>query len=144
METPGNFTVRLASWRDDQSALRDVRREVFIIEQQVPEALEWDDADAMSVHVLALDARGLPIGTGRLLADGQIGRMAVMRDWRRHGVGSTILDLLLTVARQQGFSAVHLHAQTHALGFYARHGFVVHGEPFTEAGIPHRLMALNW
>jgi predicted GNAT family N-acyltransferase len=100
METPGNFTVRLASWGDDQSALRDVRREVFIIEQQVPEALEWDDADAISVHVLALDARGLPIGTGRLLADGQIGRMAVVRDWRRHGVGSTILlDLLLTVAR---------------------------------------------
>lgn len=144
MEMPGSFTVRLASWRDDQSALQDVRREVFIVEQQVPEALEWDDADAMSVHVLALDARGLPIGTGRLLADGQIGRMAVVRDWRRHGVGSTILDLLLALARQQGYSAVHLHAQTHALGFYARHGFVVHGETFTEAGIPHRLMALNW
>lgn len=144
MEMPGSFTVRLASWRDDQSALQDVRREVFIVEQQVPEALEWDDADAMSVHALALDARRLPIGTGRLLADGQIGRMAVVRDWRRHGVGSTILDLLLALARQQGYSAVHLHAQTHALGFYARHGFVVHGETFTEAGIPHRLMALNW
>ena len=143
MEMPGSFTVRLASWRDDQSALRDVRREVFIIEQQVPEALEWDDADAMSVHVLALDARDLPIGTGRLLADGQIGRMAVVRDWRRHGVGSTILDLLLAVAQQKGYSAVHLHAQTHALGFYARHGFVAHGETFTEAGIPHRLMSLD-
>lgn len=138
------FTVRAASWRDDLAALQDVRRRVFIVEQQVPEVLEWDGADAVAVHALALDAQGRPIGTGRLLPDGHIGRMAVMSQWRRRGVGSAILEFLIGCARQQGQTAVHLNAQTRALGFYARHGCVAHGEEFMDAGIPHRRMTLNW
>lgn len=116
---------------------------MFIIEQQVPEELEWDDADTVSVHVLALDGEGKPIGTGRLLPDGHIGRMAVIREWRQRGVGSAILEWLMANARRQGFHALHLHAQTHALDFYARHGFIAHGGIFNEAGIPHRKMSLS-
>lgn len=141
--TPRTFTVRAASWRDDLAPLQDLRRWVFVIEQQVPEELEWDDADAESVHALALDGEGRPIGTGRLLPDGHIGRMAVVREWRRRGVGSAILEWLMASARRQGLGALHLHAQTHALGFYARHGFAAHGETFSEAGIPHRKMSLS-
>ncbi|MDP1538347.1 MAG: GNAT family N-acetyltransferase [Burkholderiales bacterium] len=144
MSTSLKFTVRAASWQDDLAALQDLRHRVFIIEQQVPEALEWDEADAVSVHALALDAQQLPIGTGRLLPDGHIGRMAVVPQWRRRGVGSAILMLLIGCARQQGHAAVHLHAQTRAIGFYAQHGFVVHGNEFMDAGIPHRRMTLNW
>ena len=137
------FTVRAASWQDDLAALQNLRRRVFIIEQQVPEALEWDEADAVSVHALALDAQGLPIGSGRLLPDGHIGRMAVVPQWRRRGVGSAILVFLIGCARQQGHAAVHLNAQTRAIGFYAQHGFVVHGNEFMDAGIPHRRMTLS-
>lgn len=143
MDTPRKFTVRAASWRDDIAPLQDLRRWVFIIEQQVPEELEWDAADATAVHALALDAEGCPIGTGRLLTDGHIGRIAVVREWRRRGVGSAILEWLIARAREQGCNTVRLHAQTHALGFYASHGFTAHGAVFTEAGILHRVMSLS-
>jgi len=137
------YTVRAATWGDDRVALQAVRREVFIMEQRVPESLEWDDADAQGLHALAVDAQERAIGTGRLLPDGHVGRMAVLQAWRRRGVGSAILRLLIDRARQVGNTAVHLHAQTHAIDFYARHGFTIHGDEFMEAGIPHRQMSLN-
>lgn len=143
MEPSRQYTVRLASWHNDRTALQNLRRGVFIVEQQVPETLEWDDADATCIHALALDAQGRPIGTGRLLPDGHIGRMAVIPQWRRRGVGGAILEFLIGHAWQQGHAAVHLNAQTHALGFYARHGFVAHGGEFMDAGIPHRRMTLS-
>jgi predicted GNAT family N-acyltransferase len=143
MDTPRKFTVRAASWQDDLAPLQDLRRWIFVIEQQVPEELEWDEADLVSVHALALDEAGRPIGTGRLLPDGHIGRMAVVREWRGRGVGSAIIRWLMANARQQGFHTLYLHAQTHALNFYAKHGFIAYGEVFNEAGIPHRKMSLS-
>ncbi len=143
MDSLWKFTVHDASWRDDLVALQALRREVFIVEQHVPESLEWDEADVQSTHVLALSMQGHPIGTGRLLTDGHIGRMAVLQPWRRHGVGSAILQVLIARARDAGREAVHLNAQIHALGFYARHGFIAHGVEFMDAGIPHRQMTLN-
>ena len=137
------FTIRAVDWQSHRDKLHAVRRAVFIEEQQVPEELEWDEADAHSHHALASAADGAPIGTGRLLPDGHIGRMAVLKEWRRRGVGSAILEFLLDMARKEGFEEVRLHAQTHALGFYARHGFTAHGGEFMEAGIPHRLMTLR-
>jgi predicted GNAT family N-acyltransferase len=79
------------------------------------------------------------IGTGRLLPDGHIGRMAVLADWRGKGVGRALLERLLEEARLQS-CALALHAQTHASGFYRRFGFVEEGPEFMEAGIPHRTM----
>ncbi len=143
MEPLREFIVRAASWRDDMAALKSIRHRVFVLEQQVPEALEWDDADPVCLHALALDGRGNPVATGRLLPDGHIGRMAVAPEWRRRGVGSAILEFLIAGARRQRMAAVHLNAQTHALGFYARHDFEVHGDEFMDAGIPHRKMTLR-
>lgn len=143
MSSLPEFTVRAASWRFDIALLQDLRRTVFILEQQVPESLEWDEFDAVSLHALAHDARGRAVGTGRLLPDGHVGRMAVLRNWRNHGVGSAILVLLIDHARQRGDTALHLNAQTHAVGFYERHGFVVHGDEFPDAGILHRRMTLH-
>lgn len=143
MHKSGNFKVRIASWSDDRTVLQALRRAVFIVEQHVPEAMEWDGADLVSLHALAHDLKGLPVGTGRLLPDGHVGRMAVLREWRGQGAGSAVLKLLLAQAKQQGMGVVRLHAQTHATGFYARHGFIAHGDIFNEAGIPHRSMALK-
>jgi len=136
------FVVRIADWSRDAAALRDVRHAVFVVEQHVPESLEWDGIDVQCVHVLAVDAAGQAIGCGRLLPDGHIGRMAVRAPWRGHGVGRSILDVLIGLARARGYARVVLNAQTHALAFYARAGFVVSGSEFDEAGIPHREMAL--
>jgi len=143
MPTPPAFIVRPAGWHTNRHALHAVRRTVFIEEQHVPEALEWDDDDAKSRHVLALSVHGDPIGTGRLLPDGHIGRMAVLREWRGKGVGSAILRALLDLARQDGLHTIRLNAQTHALSFYARHGFNAIGDEFMEAGIPHREMQIR-
>lgn len=134
------FNLRRATWPRDREALRAVREAVFVREQHVPIELEWDGLDDECVHVLAEDAAGTPIGTGRLLTDGHIGRMAVLRSWRGRGVGTAILAELTRAARERCLAEVVLNAQTHALGFYARFGFVADAAEFLDAGIPHRRM----
>jgi predicted GNAT family N-acyltransferase len=140
---PVSFIVRPANWTVDREGLRAIRRAVFIEEQGVPEELEWDEHDEHCRHVLALAAGGGRIGTGRLSPDGRIGRMAVLREWRGRGVGSAVLQALLQQARVDGYTTVRLHAQTHALAFYARHGFEATGPEFLEANIVHRSMHLE-
>jgi len=138
-----DYTVQPVSWRDSWIAVADVRRAVFIQEQGVPEALEWDEHDATAAHVLARATDHTPIGTGRLIESGRIGRMAVLPQWRGCGVGGAMLQLLIGIARERSHTIVKLHAQTHAIRFYARHGFSAVGEEFMEAGIPHREMVLQ-
>jgi len=134
------YVIRVVSWDAERERLQEIRNEVFVIEQKVPLELEWDACDAASRHALAFDARGAAIGCARLLDDGSIGRVAVLRRWRGHGVGSAMLLRLLDVARYAGFARVALNARSDACAFYARQGFVAHGEEFVEAGIPHRRM----
>ena len=136
------FRVEQVSWADVQNELRAVRFEVFVREQGVPEALEWDGLDQECQHVVARDASGAAIATGRLLPDGHIGRMAVLRDWRRRGVGTAVLAELIRIARSHGHVLVVLHAQSYVTQFYARMGFVVTGAEFMEAGIPHVKMQM--
>lgn len=134
------FTIRAADWARDAANLGTVRRAVFIDEQGVPEALEWDEYDAVSTHWLALAGDGSPIGCARLLPDGRLGRMAVLPAWRGRGVGRALLDAILHAARMRGERSLRLSAQTHAAGFYARAGFVADGPAYEEAGIPHVAM----
>ena len=96
-----------------------------------------DGLDEHAYHVLAFASDGTPIGTGRLLQDAHIGRMAVLKEWRRRGVGSAMLDVLLVAANKMGYGEVKLNAQTRALNFYLRKGFTSQGEEFMDAGIPH-------
>ena len=135
------FTLREVDWTVDRDALRAVRWKVFVEEQRVPEDEEWDDYDPVSRHVIAAAADGAPVGTGRLLPDGHVGRMAVLKEWRGRGVGGAVLGHLLKLAHETRHAVVRLHAQTHALGFYEKHGFVAEGEEFMEAGIPHLRMS---
>lgn len=122
------------------AALAAVRRAVFIDEQGVPEALEWDEHDAVSTHWLAALADGTPVGCARLLPDGHVGRMAVLPAWRRQGIGRALLDAALARAQSRGLARALLSAQVHAAGFYLRAGFVAVGAPYEEAGIPHVAM----
>ncbi len=137
-----SFRVEIASWESpaDRDGLRAVREVVFIVEQRVPEAEEWDTLDSGSVHALARAADGTPIGTGRLTPERMIGRMAVRREWRGRGVGDAILRTLIEHAQARGWNELSLHAQTHAVPFYAKFGFAPEGAEFEEAGIPHYVM----
>ena len=137
------YAVRLLSWSDALPLARPVRERVFVEEQGVPRELEWDDWDARSEHAVAVDEEGGAIGTGRLLPDGHIGRMAVLARWRGRGVGSALLDALLERAKARRMPSVRLNAQTHAAGFYRRFGFAADGAEFVEAGIPHVEMTLT-
>jgi predicted GNAT family N-acyltransferase len=149
----GGLTVRQAVGEEDRAACFAVRREVFVEEQGVPPELEYDTYDATAVHVLAVRADGVPLGTGRLLhgadalaktgADasvGSLGRLAVTRAARGLGVGAALVAAIEEAARERGLDAVDLHAQTRALGFYERLGYAAYGPEFPDAGMPHRAM----
>lgn len=120
-----------------------VRRAVFIEEQGIPEAEEWDEFDATCLHVLAEDDDG-PLGTARLIAKGaeaKIGRVAVMPRARGTGLGRQIMDHMLAAARDAGFATAMLEAQVTVIGFYERLGFVAEGSEFDDgSGILHRVM----
>lgn len=134
------FGILETDWAHDAPRLAAVRRTVFIDEQGVPEALEWDEHDDDSVHFLALAEDGSPIGCARLLPDGYVGRMAVLPGWRGRGVGRALLAAALAAARARGHAVLRLSAQTHAAAFYARAGFMAQGPVYDEAGIPHVAM----
>ena len=133
--------VRLGSWAELQEPAAQIRRQVFVEEQQIPVELEWDDADAGNLHAVAFNRFGLPLATGRLVdyAPGvaRIGRMAVSQTLRGSGIGQRVLDALLQSAKERGDLQVVLHAQTSAEAFYRRAGFVQNGPSFDEAGIAH-------
>ena len=135
-----SYRVDVVAFGDALPELRAVRDAVFVQEQRVPVEIERDALDPACVHVLARDADGRPIGTGRLAPGGKLGRMAVLPDWRGRGVGRAMLLRLLDEARAAGLVEVNLHAQIDAEGFYATDGFLPVGERFEEAGIQHQAM----
>jgi len=133
----GDFQVKLGSWDDFGDEARRIRVEVFVTEQGVPLELEIDSMDPVSVHALASRPAGAAVGTGRLLPDGHIGRIAVTRETRGQGVGGVLLLNLMAVARERGHREVELFSQVQAQRFYERFGFVVVGPQFDDAGIAH-------
>jgi predicted GNAT family N-acyltransferase len=132
--------LELVSWLETEFVIRGIREAVFMVEQGVPEELEWDGFDPLCVHVIAWNDIGEAIGTARMQPEGRIGRMAVRKEWRGQGVGCALLQTLLDLATKRGLSRVTLAAQIHALGFYERAGFHAIGGEFMDAGIPHRMM----
>lgn len=132
--------IELFDWEQARGEASRIRFAVFVQEQRVPREMELDDLDPRCVHALAYATDGTAIATGRLLPDAHIGRMAVLKAWRGQGIGGAILERLVEAARERGEREVALSAQTHALEFYARHGFVAEGDTYLDAGIPHRMM----
>ncbi len=122
--------------------LREVRTAVFIREQRVPWEIEMDERDASCIHVLAR-ADGRPVGTARidLEKDGKVGRVAVLRDYRRCGIGRRLMAELESIAGEYGLQRLWFHAQTSAIPFYEQIGYSAEGPEFSEAGIPHRTMS---
>lgn len=143
---PANSTcdIRYGDWASLHEDAHLIRFEVFVDEQKVPAEIELDAMDAVCVHAVAYDSEGTPIGTGRLLPDGHIGRMAVRKIARGTGIGGKILQGLMAKARERGDACVVLNAQTSAASFYLAHGFKQHGAEFMEAGIAHIEMRLEF
>ena len=138
------YIIRQARWPEERELLRQVREPVFVKEQGVPPAMEWDDDDMIAYHLLALDEQQQPIATARLLGNGQIGRMAVLPEWRNQGIGTALMLELFQQASRNDMDQLFLHAQTQAESFYCRSGFTPVGEIFDEAGIAHRKMIFSF
>ncbi len=137
------WIVRQADWKEEPLSIKSVREIVFIQEQSVSETLEWDGHDKTAKHLLALDKKGAPIGTARFLSfgdQGQIGRMAVLKEHRGKGIGTALLKEALRLAKEEKLSSVFLNAQVHVISFYGSLGFSTVGNEFIEAGIPHQKM----
>ena len=135
-----HFRVMQTSWDKHKKDLIRIRTLVFINEQLVPPELEWDGYDNDCWHVIASANDAEYIATGRMLYDGHIGRMAVLPEFRGQGIGSSMLNELINLAKQQGLKEVFLHAQTSAIEFYQKHGFIISSDEFMDAGIPHVTM----
>lgn len=133
--------IELLPWEEARALAAPIRFEVFVREQRVPAELEMDAMDARCLHALAFHGQ-VAVGTGRLLPDGHIGRMAVLRQFRQRGIGGAMLKRLIEAARARGDREVALSAQVHALPFYRAHGFVEEGPQYEEAGIAHQAMRL--
>ena len=134
------YGVECGDWVDLGALAGPLREQVFVVEQGVPLDMEYDAADPISLHALARSPDGRAIGTGRLLEDGHVGRMAVLPDWRGKGVGTALLCHLMEEARRRGINRLALNAQTQAADFYRRFGFVEEGKVFIEAGLSHIAM----
>lgn len=124
-----DIEINTVNWLQRKQDLTQIRRHIFIEEQNVPEELEWDEFDDSSTHFLATRGDKV-IAVARLKADGQIGRMAVLAEYRKQGIGSKLLQFVLTFASKKNINPVYLHAQTKAISFYEKQGFIAQGEVF--------------
>jgi predicted GNAT family N-acyltransferase len=136
-----HVNIAAVDWQQQRDRLLAVRTAVFVDEQGFPGELEVDNEDAGAQHFIA-ETQGLAIGTTRLTPSGQIGRMAVLQAYRHSGIGSQLMAAIVAHATDAGYQRLYLNAQTHAIEFYSRFGFVVSGAIFMEEQQPHQAMEL--
>ncbi|MCX4749621.1 GNAT family N-acetyltransferase [Kitasatospora sp. NBC_01287] len=144
--------IRTARTPEEVLLAKQVRHEVFVVEQEIPAELEYDELDAACTHLVALDAEGAPQGTARLISGEQalaltgvegrvlLGRLAVRKENRGTGLGAELVGAVERAGRELGATECELHAQVRAMGFYERMGYVAEGPVYDDAGIPHRTM----
>jgi predicted GNAT family N-acyltransferase len=131
--------IQRTTWEKGKELLSNIRYQVFVDEQKVPIELEIDTDDPLAAHVLCL-VDGQPVGTGRIILDGHIGRLAVLQAHRKQGYGNKILDHLELIAKENDLTQVFLNAQITAIPFYEKRGYTIISDVFDDAGIPHQTM----
>ncbi|MBS2038004.1 GNAT family N-acetyltransferase [bacterium] len=137
--------VRLVQTPEERQQAFRIRKQVFVEEQGVPAQLELDAKDEQAVHWL-LWREGEPVATARLLRQdkqGKVGRVAVLPEWRSHGLGREVMEEIHNWGQRQGLEKIVLDAQVQVIAFYEKLGYESVGEPFEEAGILHKRM-VRW
>lgn len=137
-----NIRMVQTTWLESEKDLRAIRTSVFIQEQAVAPEFEWDTIDKTAVHLLVIH-QNAPIACLRIIDYHKIGRMAVLKAYRRHGLGAALLLEAVKLCKVHGSRTVYLSAQTHAIGFYERSGFKVTSEIYQDLHIPHVDMQLE-
>lgn len=134
--------LRTGTWAELQTEAKPIREQVFIQEQQIAAADEWDAQDEVSQHFLVLDGEQA-IATARLLPNHSIGRVAVLAPYRGQGIGKLLMQEIIQQARIQQRPLLRLSSQVHAMSFYQTLGFQVCGEAYLDCGIPHIDMQMS-
>ena len=134
--------TEFVNYEDARDIIHGIRHDVFTLEQKVDSELDFDGLDEQAFQVIAF-SDDTPAGTGRMLADGHIGRIAVLKAFRKLGTGSLIMTSLINLAREKKLPRVFLGAQVTAMPFYEKLGFSGYGETYMEAGILHMPMAMD-
>ncbi|MDA3502970.1 GNAT family N-acetyltransferase [Acinetobacter sp. AOR34_HL] len=135
------YRVQSGHWDKLEQDAKFIRKQVFIIEQNIPEEEEWDDQDMISDHFVVYD-QDQPIATARLLQHNSVGRVAVLKAYRGQGIGRMIMLEIIRQAHQQDRKFLQLSSQVHAISFYEKLGFSIQGDAYDECGIPHIKMQL--
>jgi predicted GNAT family N-acyltransferase len=141
-----NLKIEIVKWIDGLSQLKNIREKVFIQEQKVTPQLEWDGMDEKAIHFLVFNDNAA-IGCARAIVikdHMQLGRMAVLKEYRGQGIGSALLEKAMTIAKLNQLSAIYISAQCHAIDFYKKFGFEVKSDIYLDAEIPHRDMTLDF
>jgi predicted GNAT family N-acyltransferase len=141
-----NLKIEIVKWIDDHTQLKNIREKVFIQEQKVTPQLEWDGMDEKAIHFLVFNDKAA-IGCARAIVikdHMQLGRMAVLKEYRGQGIGSALLEKAMTIAKLNQLSAIYISAQCHAIDFYKKFGFEVKSDIYLDAEIPHRDMTLDF
>ncbi|CAM8394545.1 MULTISPECIES: GNAT family N-acetyltransferase [Candidatus Methylopumilus] len=141
-----NLKVEIVKWIDDQAQLKNIREKVFIQEQKVTPELEWDGMDEKAIHFLVFKDEKA-IGCARAIvikSRMQLGRMAVLKEYRGQGAGSTLIEKAIVTAKLKQLSGIHISAQCNAINFYVKFGFEVMGDTYLDAEILHRDMTLEF
>ena len=141
-----NLKVEIVKWIDEHGSLTMIREKVFIEEQKVTSQLEWDGMDKEAIHFLAFKDEKA-IGCARALVIEycmQLGRIAVLKEYRGEGIGSALIEKAMTTAKLNQLSAIYISAQCHAIDFYKKFGFEVTSDIYLDAEIPHRDMTLDF
>jgi len=141
-----NLKVEIVKWIDEDESLTMIRQKVFIEEQNVTSQLEWDGMDEEAIHFLAFKNEKA-IGCARAFVIEnymQLGRMAVLKEYRGEGVGTALIEKAITTAKLNQLSAIYISAQCHAIDFYKKFGFEITSDIYLDAEILHRDMKLNF
>ena len=141
-----NLKIEIVKWIDGLSQLKNIREKVFIQEQKVTPQLEWDGIDEKAIHFLVFNDKAA-IGCARAIVikdHMQLARMAVLKEYRGQGIGSALIEKVMTTAKLNQLSAIYISAQCHAIDFYKKFGFEVTSDIYLDAEIPHRDMTLDF
>lgn len=141
-----NLKIEIVKWIDGLSQLKNIREKVFIQEQKVTPQLEWDGMDEKAIHFLVFNDKAA-IGCARAIVikdHMQLGRMAILKEYRGQGIGGALIEKAMTIAKLNQLSAIYISAQCHAINFYKKFGFEVTSDIYLDAEIPHRDMTLDF
>jgi predicted GNAT family N-acyltransferase len=147
MSNDSRFAVKVINPGEDYSETMKVRYPVFVEEQGVPLENEADEYDKSAYHIVFSDLlNGVPVACGRIYFLGnsaKLGRVAVLKEYRRKGLATEICSKLIALAVSHKAENVIIHAQTYIAGLYEKIGFIREGGEFSEENIPHVKMTLK-